>query len=290
MSIARVRGRELLFLYGEYEPAGFEWRTVPLDGTEHDPELSDSFAPHGSARERLTMNEEYLIVPGEEPEFYAEDATEAPRSHLYRVDDGAYLGQGSQVYALPELEPLPHGCVPVDVRFVGARPVGRRRRGERCDTRRTHVEETTMSTSGILARSLALGLAAGARSTLGPCAPLWARAQGRTPRRGLLALVIAGELVADKMPGIPPRTSGPVLLSRVLGGAWGGALLARNLGGPVLAAVAVAGAAAPVGAAVGVRWRSWWSGSRPPLERAVIEDAVALSLAFCAASGTRRRP
>ena len=135
MSIARVRGRDLLFLYGEYEPAGFEWRTVPLDGTEPDPELSDSFALHGSARERLAMNEEYLVVPGEELEFYAEDATEAPRSRLYRVDDGAflgqcdsfgsaeavvatvagraYLGQGSQVYALPGLEPLPYDCVPV---------------------------------------------------------------------------------------------------------------------------------------------------------------------------------
>lgn len=134
MSIARVRGRDLLFLYGEYEPAGFAWRTVPLDGTEPDPELSDSFVLHGSARERLSMTEEYLVVPGEELEFYAEDATEAPRSRLYRVDDGAflgqcdssgsaeavvatvagrtYLGQGSQVHALPGLEPLPYGCVP----------------------------------------------------------------------------------------------------------------------------------------------------------------------------------
>lgn len=145
-----------------------------------------------------------------------------------------------------------------------------------------------MNTSRTLARSLALGLAAGARGTLGPCAPLLARDEERTLRRGLSALTIAGELVADKMPGIPPRTSGSVLLSRALGAAWGGALLARRLGGPVPPAVAVAAMAAPVGAAVGVRWRSWWGESRPAWEGAVIEDVVALALAWCAVSGTRR--
>ena len=145
-----------------------------------------------------------------------------------------------------------------------------------------------MNTSRTLARSLALGLASGARGTLGPCAPLLARDEGRTLRRGLLALTITGELVADKTPGIPPRTSGPVLLSRAIAGAWGGALLARNLGGPVPPAVAVAALAAPAGAAVGVWWRSWWSGSRPAWEGAVIEDAVALALAWCAVSGTPR--
>ncbi|MEU3310110.1 hypothetical protein [Nocardiopsis sp. NPDC006832] len=145
-----------------------------------------------------------------------------------------------------------------------------------------------MNTSRTLARSLALGLASGARGTLGPCAPLLARDEGRTLRRGLVALTITGELVADKTPGIPPRTSGPVLLSRSLAGAWGGALLARNLGGPVPPAVAVAALAAPMGAVVGVWWRSWWSGSRPAWEGAVIEDAVALALAWCAVSGTPR--
>ncbi|SIO88714.1 hypothetical protein [Nocardiopsis sp. JB363] len=145
-----------------------------------------------------------------------------------------------------------------------------------------------MSTSRILSRSLALGLAAGARSTLGPCAPLWAREE-RTSRRGLLALTIAGEFAVDKAPGIPPRTAAPALLSRVLGGAWGGALLARHLGGPVLPAAVVAAAAAPVGAVVGVRWRSWWSESRPAWEGAVIEDAVALTLACRAVSGIPRR-
>lgn len=147
-----------------------------------------------------------------------------------------------------------------------------------------------MSTVRTLSRSLALGLAAGARGSLGPCAPLWACSEGRTLRRGLLALTIAGELMADKTPGIPPRTSGPVLLSRALGGAWGGALLAQNLGDPPSPAALVAAMAAPVGAAAGVRWRSRWSESRPAWQGAVIEDAVALTLACCAVSGTRRRP
>ena len=145
-----------------------------------------------------------------------------------------------------------------------------------------------MNTFRILSRSLLLGLASGARASLGPGAPLWAGAQGRTSRRGLVALTIAGEFAMDKVPGIPARTAGPVLLVRVLGGAWGGALLARRLAGPVIPAAAVAALAAPVGAAAGVRWRSWWSTSRPSWEGAVIEDVAALTLACSAVSDTRR--
>ena len=134
-------------------------------------------------------------------------------------------------------------------------------------------------------RAAALGLAAGSRSSLGPCAPLWARARAHK-RKGLqcsTALAVAGELAMDKMPGMPGRTSGPVLAFRVLSGAVGGGLLARGLGERVVPAAAIAALAVPVSAAAGVGWRAGWSG--PAQVDAALEDAAALTLACLAISG-----
>lgn len=136
-------------------------------------------------------------------------------------------------------------------------------------------------------RAAALGLAAGSRSSLGPCAPSWARAGAREGkcRQCSTALAVAGELALDKMPGVPSRTSGPVLALRVLSGAMGGGLLARGLGERVVPAAAIAALAAPVSAAAGVGWRAGWTG--PPHVDAVLEDAAALALACIAVSGVR---
>lgn len=136
-----------------------------------------------------------------------------------------------------------------------------------------------MRTFRILPRAVALGLAAGARSSLGPGAPLWVDARGNTPRRCLIALAVAGEITMDKTPIVPERTKGPVLVQRSLGGAWGAALLARDLNGSIPLAAVAAALAAPVGAVAGVRWRAWWSQGRPAWMGGVIEDAAALALA-----------
>lgn len=136
-------------------------------------------------------------------------------------------------------------------------------------------------------RAAALGLAAGSRSSLGPCAPLWARARahGRGGLRCSAVLAVAGELAMDKMPGMPGRTTGPVLALRVLSGAVGGGLLARGLGERVAPSAAIAALAVPVSAAAGVGWRAGWSG--PTHVDAVLEDVAALALACLAVSGTR---
>lgn len=139
-------------------------------------------------------------------------------------------------------------------------------------------------------RAVALGLAAGARGTLGPIPPLWARAraEGRTKARRLAMAAVAGELAVDKVPGIPGRTDGPGTALRALSGAAGGALLARELEGPVALTSGIAAAVAPMGAKAGVRWRARWSTHRSPWVGAVLEDAVALTLARVAVSGSRR--
>ncbi|AFR06665.1 hypothetical protein ACFV4I_01115 [Nocardiopsis alba] len=132
-----------------------------------------------------------------------------------------------------------------------------------------------------LLRALALGLAAGARGTLGPCAPLWARArdEGRVGGRCLAALTVAGEMLGDKTPAVPARTEGPGLLFRAFSGAWGGTLLARRTGASVPLTAGICALTAPVGATLGVGWRSWWGERRPDWQGALMEDAVALSLA-----------
>ncbi|GHD15693.1 hypothetical protein GCM10007147_03350 [Nocardiopsis kunsanensis] len=134
-------------------------------------------------------------------------------------------------------------------------------------------------------RAAVLGLATGSRSSLGPCAPLWSRAHGR---KGLLCstvLAVAGELAMDKVPGMPGRTTGPVLALRVLSGAVGGGLLARGLGERVVPTAVIAALAVPASAAAGVGWRAGWSG--PAHVDAVLEDTAALTLACLAVSGTR---
>ncbi|WP_026122241.1 hypothetical protein [Nocardiopsis halotolerans] len=140
-----------------------------------------------------------------------------------------------------------------------------------------------MGASSAMARATALGLATGARSTLGS-APLWP-VSGKVGRT-LLAASVLGEATGDKVPGIPSRTAGPSLAARALSAGTGGALLARGLGTSTVLSALVAAAASPVGAAAGVGWRRYWNGTgRPTWLGGVIEDACALALARTACRG-----
>jgi uncharacterized membrane protein len=146
------------------------------------------------------------------------------------------------------------------------------------------------SDAGLLARSLALGLASGMRSTLGFNGPglRGLREKGLT-RANIGRLVgIGGELVADKLPQTPSRLTPPGLIGRFASGAVGGVQLANRTGGGtksrVLAAVIGAGGAMG-GAYGGAAWRRWTVGGtnpHPDWQGAVLEDAVALSLAAAA--------
>ncbi|ARU52099.1 hypothetical protein CBR64_12070 [Cellulosimicrobium cellulans] len=155
----------------------------------------------------------------------------------------------------------------------------------------------TPRTTTLLARALALGVAAGSRSSLGVAAPVlggWvggrARGSGDGPGalgvlvRGTAAAGVAGELVGDKLPQTPSRLDPPGPVFRLASGALGGVLLARRRTGPVgVVAAAVAGAAgAAVGTWGGAAWRRLAVGSRPDWPGAVAEDAVALTLAALA--------
>ena len=134
--------------------------------------------------------------------------------------------------------------------------------------------------TSVLVRSLALGLATGARSSAGLGALALRAPLGLPvgPPARFVPYAVAGELVADKLPSTPSRLQPPVLGSRAVAGGLCGLVVARRAGAPRAVPV-VAGALAAVGASVaGVRWRT----AHPGVQAALAEDAVALGLAAVA--------
>jgi uncharacterized membrane protein len=151
--------------------------------------------------------------------------------------------------------------------------------------------------AGVVVRAALLGVATGCRSALGFAAPvLTAPTQAGRPGRSsttakvLTTGALAVELVADKQPGIPPRTSAGGLTPRVLGGAEGGARLAARdrVNGALPAVAGAVGALA--GAWGGLGWRRWAAARMPDVHAALIEDGVALTLAALACLPGRNRP
>lgn len=148
---------------------------------------------------------------------------------------------------------------------------------------------TRSSRWSIVPRALALGVAAGSRSSLAVAAPTLAPPPGPgapSPRgaaaRTAALLAVAGEIAGDKRPEAPSRLAGPGAALRVTAGAVGAVQLARRraTGAAPAVAAALAGAAgAAAGAYGGAAWRGLAVGRRPDWPGAVAEDVVALSLA-----------
>ena len=74
-----------------------------------------------------------------------------------------------------------------------------------------------MSGNRAIERALALAAVSGLRSMLGPA--LVAAAHDR-PGKGALAVAAMGEMLVDKVPGVPARSSLVGLVPRALAGAW----------------------------------------------------------------------
>jgi uncharacterized membrane protein len=90
-----------------------------------------------------------------------------------------------------------------------------------------------------------------------------------------------GEMIADKLPGVPDRIeSGPLLGRAVLGAVAGGVLARRNRESGVLGAL-LGGTAALVAAHAGFQARRALTRTAglPDLPVALCEDALALALA-----------
>jgi uncharacterized membrane protein len=152
----------------------------------------------------------------------------------------------------------------------------------------------------VLLLSAGLGWVAGMRSATAPAAvaaafALRPRLMARPPARwlaservaGALAVAAAGELVVDKLPSTPDRTSPPVLAGRLLSGALVGAAVAarhrKGIAGAALVGAASAGASSfammaarkAAGEAVGT------------MPAALGEDALAVALGAALARAAR---
>jgi uncharacterized membrane protein len=128
---------------------------------------------------------------------------------------------------------------------------------------------------------LCTGLIAGLRSFSAPAAVSLALAE-RYPRAAQLApalqMLAAGEMLADKLPGMPARTTPPVLAGRALTGAISGAALADAAGRSRITGALLAGTVAIASSYAALALRSMLVQrlAVPDPLVALVEDAVVI--------------
>jgi len=140
-----------------------------------------------------------------------------------------------------------------------------------------------MATTALLIRSLALGAAAGLRSSWGVAGPVLV--SGAEGARIAAGAAVLGESVTDKHPSVPDRLGAIGLPPRLLSAATGALLLARRDGEPPALPVLVGTAGSLLAALAGRSYRGWAGQRRADWQAALAEDAVAAALAW---AGSRR--
>lgn len=148
------------------------------------------------------------------------------------------------------------------------------------------------SSASTYSRALGLGAVAGLRSAVAPAVLSYSASRdsigglrgtrfGRLASRrtaAVLALMAAGELVADKLPSTPARTAPPSLAFRAASGALVGAGLTASARAPVAIGAVLGALGAIAGSFAGLAFRR--QGARrlgvPDLPLALVEDAVAV--------------
>lgn len=156
------------------------------------------------------------------------------------------------------------------------------------------------------ATAVGLGVLAGMRSTSAPTLLSTALSRevqlhrppstlrGLLEKRGtgrLLRVLLAGELLADKLPFVPPRTEAVSLLARMLSGGASAGVLARTRGAWVAGPVLVGALAAAVSTVAFVKLREVAS-TRFGLSSAaagLAEDVMGGALASATAAGIRHQ-
>jgi uncharacterized membrane protein len=139
-------------------------------------------------------------------------------------------------------------------------------------------------------RSAVIGIASGLRSSTGLATMLLARSSGPShwSRRVGAAVLVGGELAADKSPKIPSRLAVPALTARLAAGGGGAAALARRDQADTVSAVIIGAVGALAGSYGGAWWRAWAGRRMPDWQGALGEDVVALALAGTALRSTTR--
>jgi len=120
-----------------------------------------------------------------------------------------------------------------------------------------------------------LAAASGARSVTGVAA---------ISTHAPLKLLAAGELIADKAPGIPNRVDPGPLLGRVVAGALLGIAVSRRRAGNRSELAVVGGLVAFLSAHATFRMRRALSAHLPPVSAALVEDAIVVGAAVAGAA------
>lgn len=141
----------------------------------------------------------------------------------------------------------------------------------------------------ILLYALLLGCVCGLRSMTAPAVVAWGAHLGWLHLQGTLlafltskislvifSLFALGELIADKLPFIPPRTQAGPLGVRILFGAMCGAALCYSSSASPIFGALLGGLGGIAGAFAGYAYRRRFSLTLPDLLLALIEDLVAM--------------
>jgi uncharacterized membrane protein len=132
-----------------------------------------------------------------------------------------------------------------------------------------------------LVRAGLLGAATGARSAT-PLAALAAHG-GRRWVKVIATAAAGGELVADKLPGIPSRVKPAPLAARIVTGALAAGLDAHRRDRGVVTPVLIGASAAAAASYVGAWWRAFAAARGFAWPAALAEDGTAILLASTAA-------
>ena len=128
-------------------------------------------------------------------------------------------------------------------------------------------------------RSFTVGAATGLRTTTGPASAFRARGNWAWAFR----TAALGELIVDKLPSTPSRTMPVGLAARAIAGGFAGASLAESAGDRWIgAACAITGAMAAAYAGAAYRRETARRRQVPPFIAALLEDGVAITLAWAA--------
>jgi uncharacterized membrane protein len=143
----------------------------------------------------------------------------------------------------------------------------------------------------LLILAFAIGVLAGLRSLTPPAVVAWGVRLGGLQLAGtplaflgsavaayLLTALMVAELVADKLPGTPNRTSPGPFIGRIMTGGLAGAALSGGAGGSLLAGAALGGLGGAVGTFAGYQARTGLVRAlrAPDYVVALAEDAVAV--------------
>lgn len=134
-----------------------------------------------------------------------------------------------------------------------------------------------------------IGVFAGLRSLTAPAATAWAvylgwlklqsplSLMGSLPSVVIITLLAVLELIADKLPKTPNRTSPPGLIARIVTGGITGACVAAGGGNAVLFGALLGAVGGVAGCFMGYQARAWLSKRIGSISAALIEDVVAVA-------------